>query len=107
MKQNEKALRNRLTAEEIVQQAEAGNRSVKASINKLYREQDESHLWPISGGFNATERAIRRVREVKRVNGGMSPLEYAYAIEGELSEIVNNNKNWSCNRVEFYEMKNL
>ena len=94
---------NRLTAEQIVKQAEAGNRSVKASINKLYRQQDESHLWPISGMFNATERAIRRVREVERVNSTMSPLEYAYAIDGEISEIVNNDKNWACNKVEFYE----
>ena len=101
---------NRLTAEQIVKQAEAGNsseRAITTAINKLYRLQDESALWPISGMFNATERAIRRVREVERVNGGMSPLEYAYAIEGELSEIVNNNKNWYSNKIEFYEMKNL
>ena len=99
---------SRLTAEEIVKQAEAGNntdRAITTAINRLYREQDESHLWPISSGFNATERAIRRVREVERANGGMSPLEYAYAIEGELSEIVNNDKNWSCNKIELYERK--
>jgi len=97
---------NRLTAEEIVKRAEAGNisdRAITTAINRLYRQQDESHLWPISGGFNVTERAIRRIREVERVNGGMSPLEYAYAIESQLSEIVNDSKNWACNKVEFYE----
>jgi thiamine kinase-like enzyme len=33
-----------------------------AHINKHFRYQDESHKWPIQGMFNATERAIRRLR---------------------------------------------
>lgn len=62
----------------------------KRAINKLYRQQDESHLWPILSRFNATERAIRNVREFQRLLGeSLYGLEYCYAIEGELSRIVN------------------
>ena len=61
-----------------------------AAINKLFRSQDDSHLWPINGAFNATERAIRRVRRAMRegldIAGG---LEYALAVESEISDIVN------------------
>lgn len=34
-------------------------------INKKMRNKDDSNLWPILGRFNATERAIRRVKLVK------------------------------------------
>ena len=61
-----------------------------AAINKLFRSQDDSHLWPINGAFNATERAIRRVRRAMSegldIAGG---LEYALAVESEISDIVN------------------
>ena len=61
-------------------------------INKLFREHDESHLWPICGKFNATERAIRRLRRQRKMgwythDGG---IEYASALDLEISHIVNN-----------------
>ena len=33
------------------------------SVNSKFRKADESHLWPVCGRFNATERAIRRIRK--------------------------------------------
>lgn len=80
-----------LTAEQIAERAErfTGNANV-AEINRLFRAQDESHLFPIRGRFNATERAIRRIRDQRRqglvVDDG---LEYAYTLDAEISRIVN------------------
>lgn len=56
------------------------------AINRLFRAQDESHLWPSLGRFNATNRAIRRVQATEI----QDPLEYCNAIDAELSYIVNN-----------------
>ena len=59
-------------------------------INAYFRKHDDSHLWPICGRFNATERAIRRIRRYRR--DGMevcSGLEYYLTLEREISEIVN------------------
>jgi len=79
-----------LTAEQIAKQAEGlEGRSNIACINRLYRRQDESHLFPINGEFDATERAIRKAREYARANGAVYGLEYAYMLDGLLSEIVN------------------
>ena len=55
-----------------------------SQLNRLFREHDESDLWPICGRFNATDRAIRRL--CGRYTGGM---EYAYALDAEISRIVN------------------
>lgn len=59
-------------------------------INAYFRKTDDSHLWPIRGRFNATERAIRRIRKRRRdgldVNHGY---EYYLTLENEISEIVN------------------
>ncbi len=55
-----------------------------SQINRLFREHDESDLWPICGRFNATDRTIRRL--CGRYTGGM---EYAYALDAEISRIVN------------------
>ena len=80
-----------LTPEQIAEWAADldGIANIKA-INKLFRAQDESHLFPINGRFNATERAIRRVRKYQRGGGVINPgLEYAYAIDREISSIVN------------------
>ena len=59
-------------------------------INAHFRKNDDSHLWPIRGRFNATERAIRRIRNRRReglcVNSGY---EYYLTLENEISEIVN------------------
>ena len=61
-----------------------------AHINRHFRYQDESHLYPICGRFNATERAIRRLRQLQR--DGLiieTGLEYALALDAEISRIVN------------------
>lgn len=76
-----------LSAEQIADKAERfnGTRNT-AEINRLYRQQDESHLYPIRGRFNATDRAIRRIR---RLGFSTVGLEYALNIDSELSRIVN------------------
>lgn len=66
-----------------------GEMSVR-QINAYFRKHDDSHLWPVCGRFNATERAIRRIRRYRR--DGMevcSGLEYYLTLEREISEIVN------------------
>jgi hypothetical protein len=55
-------------------------------INKYFRSIDESHLFPVSGNFNVTERAIRRLRRTQQYTGG---LEYYLALDSEISLIVN------------------
>ena len=64
-------------------------------INRYFRNEDESDKSPICGKFNVTERAIRRIRKQRRegmiINEG---LEYYLALEAEISDIVNNEKNW-------------
>lgn len=63
----------------------------KRKINKELRIKDDSHLFPIYGKFNATERAIRRLRKFARCNGEMeSGYEYLLAVEHEIKKIVNN-----------------
>lgn len=62
------------------------NEMTKRQINKYFRENDESQKWPICGRFNATNRAIRRVRKnFSELQG----LEYALTLESEISRIVN------------------
>ena len=62
----------------------------KRAINKHFRTTDDSKLWPICGKFNATERAIRRVRRFQAQTGTpIEGLEYWLALESELSNIVN------------------
>ena len=57
--------------------------------NRAFRAADESHLWPVNGRFSATERAIRAVQRYMREADTLSGLEYAYALKGALSRIVN------------------
>lgn len=75
----------------IAERAERYNgRANRAAINRAFRAADDSLLWPIYGRFNATERAIRAVQRFMRDAGvDLSGLEYAYAVEAELSRIVN------------------
>jgi hypothetical protein len=94
-----------LTPEEIVSKSEAGIGDAIKAINKLYRLQDESHLWPICGEFSVTDRAIRKVRAFEAQSDKLCPLGYALAVDAEISRIVNDQKNWSCNKVEFYEQR--
>lgn len=60
-------------------------------INRAFRKNDESHLWPICGKFNATERAIRRLRKWYHDYGerNMGGYEYCLSLEREISNIVN------------------
>jgi hypothetical protein len=77
-----------LTPQQIAESAEHlnGARNI-AAINKAFRDQDESRKWPVSGNFNATERAIRRTRALR--SDGASGLEYALTLNAEISRIVN------------------
>jgi hypothetical protein len=79
----------RKTPEQIAALAESCSTPLASVrlINRLYRAQDESHLWPIRGRFNATERAIRRIRQHGCVDD-WGP-GYVRALEAELSDIVN------------------
>ena len=76
-----------LTAEKIAELTDHkdGIANIRA-INRLYRAQDESHLWPVRGRFNVTERAIRKARKFDCPVYG---LEYCYMLEGIISQIVN------------------
>ena len=64
------------------------------AINKLFREQDESHLWPICGRFNVTERAIRKARAFQRDSGPVYGYEYCMLIDCIISDAVNDENNW-------------
>lgn len=59
-------------------------------INAYFRENDESNKWPICERFNATERAIRKLRLQRRQGLCVNPgLEYYLTLENMISEIVN------------------
>jgi len=68
------------------------NRSIRI-VNKLFRENDSSNLWPIKNRFNATDRAIRKQRKMFQFSGPISIFEYILALEHEISNIVNSVKN--------------
>lgn len=61
----------------------------RRAIYRIYREQDTSHLWPVSGRFNVTERAIRRLRSFERDSGKLDPREICEWLERDMSLIVN------------------
>ena len=64
-------------------------------INAYFREHDESHLFPICGKFDVTERAIRKLRKLRHDGLCVSEgLEYYLALEDMIGEIVNDEKNW-------------
>jgi hypothetical protein len=80
-----------LTPYEIAETALAyeGRRN-RAAINKHFRRQNQSHLYPVNGRFDATERAIRRIRRLERDGLCLGDgLEYALALDAEISAIVN------------------
>lgn len=58
--------------------------------NAFMLRRDDSHLWPISGKFNATKRCIRRLRYLMRMGLVVdSPLEYTTILEDMISAVVN------------------
>ena len=79
-----------LTCEQIAELTDdkEGIANIRA-INKLFRSQDESHLWPINGRFNATDRAIRQARTFMRESSAVYGLEYCYLLDNLISNIVN------------------
>lgn len=80
-----------LTAEQI----DANTQDIDCPVEQvtamkaLFAEQDQSHLYPINGKFNATEMAFSQVEQLEECNGALYGLEFAYAVETALSEIVN------------------
>jgi len=84
-----------LTSEEIAELTQDldGLANIRA-INKLFRNQGDSHLWPIRGRFNATERAIRKARQFQKDSGAVYGLEYCYLLDHIISSIVNDERNW-------------
>ena len=64
--------------------------STRRQVNKLYRAMDESHLYPVNGRFNATERAIRKIRRYERDGLCIETVhDYARVLDEEISRIVN------------------
>jgi len=78
------------TAEQIAEATDHldGLANIRA-INKLYRAQDESGLWPTRGHHNVTERAIRKARKFQRESDSVYGLEYCYLLEQLMSDDVN------------------
>jgi len=69
--------------------SDINNSSLKL-INRIFRENDESHFYPIYGAFNATDKAIRWYSRVYfKANGPCSNYEYILGLENKISEIVN------------------
>jgi len=74
-----------LTGEEI-----AAMSRDRRDVNRLFLAQDDSKLWPICGKFNATKRAINRIRRLEREGLVLDDLlAYALTIEQITSDIVN------------------
>lgn len=62
----------------------------KRLVNKKFRDNDDSHLYPVFNSFNVAERAIRKARELARNNGEFgSAYEYELTLENYASQIVN------------------
>jgi hypothetical protein len=83
------------TAEQIAAAADHldGLANIRA-INRAYRDQDESNLFPIRGRFDVTERAIRQARKFQRATDAVYGLEYAYLLDHLIGQIVNDESNW-------------
>ena len=74
-----------------------GFKSIKAErkwIKDKFHAIDDSRLWPIRNKFNATHRAICRVARIEKANGEMNGIELIYAIDNEISNIVNDSSNF-------------
>lgn len=64
----------------------------REQVNSFFLKMDESHLWPINGRFNATEVAIERLKNLENDMGKLDVVEYAHALDYEISNIVNDPK---------------
>ncbi len=74
-----------LTGEEI-----AAISRDRADVNRMFLAQDDSGLWPICGKFNATKRAINRIRRLEREGLVLDDLlAYALTVEQAIGDIVN------------------
>lgn len=74
-----------LTAEAIVKMSRD-----RRDVNRLFMAQDDSNLWPVSGRFNVTRRAINRIRRLEREGLVLDDLlAYALTIENAIGDIVN------------------
>ncbi len=62
------------------------NELPRAMIDRILLAEDDSRLWPIRGKFNATRRAIRKVR---KLFPGILGLEYYLAVDAMITDIVN------------------
>ena len=79
----EKVWKKDLSFEEI-------NEMSVRQINAYFLHFDESNKFPICGKFNATKRAINRIRRQKKAGLMLDPgLEYYLYLENEISNIVN------------------
>jgi hypothetical protein len=59
-------------------------------INDTFRAMDESHLWPVNNKFNATERAIRRVRDLRRRGICIDDYyDYILTLDSVIDRVVN------------------
>ena len=59
-------------------------------VNKEFRDKDESHLWPISGRFNVTERCIRRIQHLRQEGLEIEDREsYRALLDDMISQVVN------------------
>ena len=62
------------------------NELPRATIDRVLLAADDSRLWPIRGKFNATARAIRKIR---KLFPGIRGLEYYLAVDAMITDIVN------------------
>ena len=58
-------------------------------INGMGGRNEESQMWAMNGEVNGTERAIRRVRKCRKSKGSVEGIEYAHALDQEISNSVN------------------
>lgn len=60
------------------------------TVNKEFRDCDDSHLWPINGRFNVTKRCINRLRHLRRQGLVVDDIESYRAMLDELISLVVN-----------------